>query len=184
MSGSTIWFDGSREHFWRVPEGAELPPGDLEIRNLSGERRTVEAGSLDAWAIPPEQTRRAVLDELRAAARHTAGALGVTAQGWWTQALSALPEEVSWQELERRLGPMDTWVSTSQETVKTGRESVQRTARQARDTVRRASRVASSTVRSARTVGKIVLDNPELAETASRWAETLAGRGRKDPDKS
>lgn len=184
MSGSTIWFDDTREHFWRVPDGEEMPPGNLSIRNLSGDSRSVEAGSLDAWAIPAEETRRAVLDELRAAARHTAGALGVTAQGWWTQALSALPEEVSWDELERRLGPMDTWVATSQETVKTGRESVQRTARQARDTLRRAGRVASSTVRSARTVGKVVLDNPELAETATRWAETLAGRGRKDPDKS
>jgi hypothetical protein len=176
--GSTIWFDRARDRFWRVPNSYDPPPGDLEVRSLAGASRRVQAGCLDPWLLPRDEARQAVVEELRDAARHTAGALGAAARDAWHQARHAVEEGAGWAELERRLGRLDTWLdrSRAQEAVDRGRTRVQETTRQARDTVKRASRVASSAVRSARAMGKVVLDHPELAETASRWAEALGGR--------
>jgi hypothetical protein len=176
---TTVWFDATREHFWRIPDAEVLDEGDLELRALTGERRSVDPDRLAAWALTREQARWAIAEELRDAAKHAGRAIGSVAQDAWSDATSALPDEWSWAELERRMGPMDTWLDELhvKETVEAGREQVQRTARQARDTWRRASRVAGSAVRSARTIGKVVLDNPELAERASKLAEAVARAG-------
>lgn len=178
---TTVWFDATREHFWRIPDDAQVPEGDLELRALTGERRSVDPDALAQWGLSREQARWAVAEELRDAAARAGRAIGSVAQDAWADATAALPEEWSWDELERRMGPMDTWLDELQvrETVEASREQVERTARQARDTLRRAGRVAGSAMRSARTLGKVMLDNPELAERASRLAEAVAKAGER-----
>lgn len=187
-----VWFDQPRERFWRVPEGVEIPSGTTVIRSLTGGRTQADVDALADWALPREQARRAVMDELRHATQHASRALGAAAQDVWSQASAQLPQDLTWAEMEARLGPMYTWAEQVraraeqirvQETVASGREQVERTAKQAKETLQRAGRVAGSAVRSARAVGRVVLDNPELAERASRWAEVLANSNKSDDRK-
>lgn len=170
-----VWFDADREHFWLVPEDAIIPAGNTPIRSLTGGKVHADVDAMDAYALEREDARRAVREELRDAASHAGRALGAAAQDAWVQASDQLPD-LSWKDLEERLGPMDTWIDG--EAWKASREQVESRARQARATIRRAGRVATSAVKSARAMGKVVLENPELAEQASRWAEVLSGTGR------
>ena len=175
----TVWFDAGRHHFWRVPDDAELPEGDVEIRNLSGGRRSVDVAALDDFVIPREEARQAVLDQLRDAASTAGRALGAMAQSWLEDAQAMVPEGMSLSDLEERLGPMEGWLDNESVKERFGEasDSVRRTAKQAQDTLRRTGRVAGSAVRSARVVGKVMLDNPELAETAGKVASAMAKVG-------
>lgn len=175
---SRVWFDTAR-NFWAIPDDLEIPEGETVLRNLTGGQIRAEVGALEAYKLEGPDARRAVREELRVAANHAGRALGAAAHDVWLQASGQLPE-LSWDDLEARLGPMDTWIDADalQGRWKAGREQVESRAKQARDTLRRASRVASSAVRSARAMGKVVIENPDLAERASRWAEVLSGTGR------
>lgn len=183
-----VWFDAARERFWQIPEDVVIPAGNTPLRSLTGGRLHADTDRMDAYLLERDQARRAVREELREAAGHASRALGAAAQDAWVQASDQLPE-LSWKDLEERIGPMDTWIDG--ESWKAGRESVEARAKQARATLKRAGRVASTAVKSARVMGKVVLDNPDLAEQATRWAEALSGTGRngrrapgeKDPDK-
>jgi hypothetical protein len=180
---ATLWFDRTREHVWRVPDDVELPPGDLEIRSFDGATARVHGPALTEWLLEKDQARKAVFDDLSASAAHAGRALSGVAAGWWAEARGAVPEDWSWSDLERRLGPMEEWFdrAQAQDTVQQGREALENAAREARATWKRAARVARSAATSGWAVGKVVLDNPELAETASRWAESLAGKKKPHP---
>ncbi|MFT7521548.1 MAG: phage tail tape-measure protein, partial [Kiritimatiellia bacterium] len=175
----TVWFDASRDNFWRIPDESELADGDVEIRNLAGERRHVNAQSLEPHMVDREDARQAIFEQLRAAASTAGRALGAMAQGWLEDAQSVMPNGVSFEDLEERLGPMEGWLDSerAKETLQSGADSVRRTAQQAQDTLKRTSRVAGSAMRSARVVGKVMLDNPELAQTAGRMAQAVARVG-------
>ena len=176
-----VWFDGPRERFWQVPADVEIPPGATTLRSLTGGSVQADVDAIEVYRLEREAARRAVREELRDAANHAGRALGAAAQDVWLQASGALPER-SWEDLEARLGPMHTWIDADvlQDRWREGREQVERTTRQARATLQRAGRVASSAVKSARAVSKVVMDNPDLAEKASRWAEVLSSNSPRD----
>ena len=176
---SRVWFDGDREHFWQVPDDVTIPPGDVPLRSLTGGHVSADTTQMDAFILEKDQARRAVREELRSAAGFAGMALGTAVQEAWLQASGQIAD-LSWDDLEDRLGPMHTWIDADalQDRWRTGREQVEERARQARAPLQRAGRVASSAVRSARVVGKVVMDNPDLAEKASRWAEAISGSGR------
>lgn len=174
-----VWFDEPRERFWRIPDDVIVPPGPTPLRSLTGGQVHADVDGLDAYLLDRDQARQAVREELRAAATHASRALGAAAQDVWLQASGRMPE-LSWDDLEERLGPMETWIDADvlSERWRTGREQVEARTRQARATLKRAGRVASSAVKSARAMGKVILENPEMAEQASRWAEVLSSTGR------
>jgi len=176
---SRVWFDAGRERFWRVPEDVPIPPGTTPLRSLTGGRVEADPSQMDAWLLQRDQARKAVREELSSAAGFAGSAIGAAVQDVWLRASGSVAD-VSWDDLEDRLGPMHTWIDADalQDRWRTGREQVEERARQARATLQRAGRVASSAVRSARVVGKVVMDNPDIAEKASRWAEALSGTGR------
>ncbi|MFK7930655.1 MAG: hypothetical protein AB8H79_20885 [Myxococcota bacterium] len=179
MSGA-VWFDANRERFWRVPPEHSIPAGTTQIRSLTGGACSADIDALSEFSLPRDQARRAVIEELRAATEHAGRAFGAAAADVWTQAAAQLPQDLSWQELEARLGPMTTW--TQQVKSRADKLQIQQTAKQAQATLKRAGRVAGSAVRSAKAVGRVVLDNPEMVERASRWAEVFAGSTKpKDP---
>ena len=159
---ATLWFDRGRRHVWRVPDDVDLPPGHQEILSFDGAVARVDPAALTPWLLEKGQARQAILDDLSGAARHAGRALTGVAAGWWAEARASLPED-----------------SQPQGRVQQGREAVEQAAREARATWKRAARVARSAATSGWAVGKVVLENPEIAETASRIASAMAGAKKK-----
>lgn len=58
LTEKTLWFtvEQPREYFL-VPDGVGLPAGMVCIRSLRGEERTVDAVSLESFAIPEEEAK-------------------------------------------------------------------------------------------------------------------------------
>lgn len=186
---TTVWFDSARTSFWLVPQEHALPDGPTLIMALSGRRRSVERAALDPFELPRERVRHEVFAELVHAARHTGRAVGTVTHDVLSQASTQIPAHLSWEELERRFGPMTTWSPTAQ-SVHERAEQVRASVQRAGQTVARTGRIAASTARSARDLGKFVADNPEIVHTASRVASTLVRLSRSrssdqdEPDKS
>jgi hypothetical protein len=200
VAGATVWFDAERARFWRIPDDAALPAGPLTLHALTGARRHADPDALPPYALDREDARRAVVDELIGAARTAGRALGAVAHDVADRAAShlpsdatwELPRELSWAELEARLGPMTTWAGAdrAREIVGQSADRVRATARRASDAVSRTTRLAATTARSAHAIGRVIAEHPELAETATRLAEAWIRSPRKprrprrgDPDK-
>lgn len=187
---TSVWFDDERTRFWRIPDDAQLPAGPLRLSALTGERRLVDPDEARRFEIPREHARQAVVEELLGAARHTRRAVGAIARDLAGEAVAHLPtgvswaEDLSWAELEARLGPMTSWrtADRAREIVGSGADRIRSTAKQAGETLARTRYIAGSTYRSARAIGKIVVEHPELAETASQLAAAWARARRAGPD--
>ena len=49
-----VWFDRAREHFYAIPEDAELPEGELKLHSLRGQIWRVRPEDVAAWEISRE----------------------------------------------------------------------------------------------------------------------------------
>ena len=176
---TTVWFDADRSRFWQIPDGVELPAGPLPIFALTGHRQRVEASALEVYALAEDQVRRAVVEELLRAARHTGRAIGTVSADLAGQARARLPRELSLAQLEEQLGPMTSWADPARasEVLRAGRESLREGAKRAGENVDKTRRLARTTARTATSLGKIVAANPELTQAAFTMARDWVRRG-------
>lgn len=170
---TTVWFDADRTRFWRIPDEVVLPAGPLPILALTGHRQRVTPSALEPYLLAEDQIRRAVVEELVRAARHTGRALGTVTVDVAGHARARLPEHLSWAELEAQLGPMTTWADPgrARAALKVSTERLREQARRAGERVEQTKKLAKSTARSAAAIRKLVAENPELAGAAARLAK-------------
>ncbi|TVQ89389.1 MAG: hypothetical protein EA397_15115 [Deltaproteobacteria bacterium] len=186
---TTVWFDADRARFWQIPDGVAIPAGPLPIFALTGHRQRVQASALERYALTEDQVRRAVVEELLRAARHTGRAMGTVSADLAGQALARLPRELSLAQLEEQLGPMTSWADPARasQVLRAGRDSLREGARRAGERVDKTRRLARKTARTASSLGKIVAANPELTQaaftTARDWVRRRpAKKAKKDTD--
>jgi hypothetical protein len=71
----TIYATRDSKHFYFVPAGVTLPPGELELGTLTGTRTRVDAEAAKAYEIPEDQAKQLVQAELSAMAKKAGGFL-------------------------------------------------------------------------------------------------------------
>ena len=105
-STTRFWFDRAREHFYAIPEDAELPEGDLTLHSLRGQIWRVRAEDVAAWELSREEATASMGEHINAAwgemrgawsrlldmGQKTAGAAGMELDG---DARPELPEDLS-----------------------------------------------------------------------------------------
>jgi hypothetical protein len=56
-ASKTFWFHPSSGNFYLIPDDAELPAGDVELRTLTGTKRLVDAEAVKQWAADEASAR-------------------------------------------------------------------------------------------------------------------------------
>lgn len=60
-----VWSDASRSRFFLIPEGDPLPPGDLLLRTVTGQRMEVDETAVAPFEVSREEAREWLKAELR-----------------------------------------------------------------------------------------------------------------------
>ena len=61
-----LWADPARKQFWLIPEDAALGAGPFRIEGVGGAKKQVEEAALARYAIPADEARRRVAEEMTA----------------------------------------------------------------------------------------------------------------------
>lgn len=64
---TTIWFDRGREHFYAIPEGTDLPEGELKLHSLRGQVWRVTPESVAGFALSREAATEKVSARMESA---------------------------------------------------------------------------------------------------------------------
>ncbi|HEX2223166.1 MAG TPA: hypothetical protein VHN15_03050, partial [Thermoanaerobaculia bacterium] len=100
MKGSILWSTSDRTRYFLIPEGRELPPGDLLLVRLTGQRQEADPAAAAEFEVPREEAKgwaeaelKGVLGDVRGRVQ---GALDEMRRQW--EEMAATPEN---QEVRR-----------------------------------------------------------------------------------